>query len=130
MWLIYKENPRLSVKKQKLHSPKCVARYAEHVTCPEESTRRLNCLQYCYHAYYYDWLTYVRHPVRMAGLALALLYMTVMGFDAVTTGTDLFIVQCTYQIQPNSLSLRHACISKLQLVHRSLMEVRSIIYCL
>ena len=32
------------------------------------------------------WSVYCRHQVREAGLALALLYMTVLGFDAITWG--------------------------------------------
>ena len=32
------------------------------------------------------WSVYCRHRVREAGLALALLYMTVLGFDAITWG--------------------------------------------
>ncbi|XP_038044954.1 solute carrier family 40 member 1-like [Patiria miniata] len=37
-------------------------------------------------SYYHGWLTYKSYPVYMAGLALAFLYMTVMGFDSITTG--------------------------------------------
>ena len=32
------------------------------------------------------WRVYVKHRVFFAGLALALLYMTVLGFDSITTG--------------------------------------------
>ena len=32
------------------------------------------------------WNVYIKHPVRNAGLALALLYMTVLGFDNITYG--------------------------------------------
>ena len=32
------------------------------------------------------WRSYWRHPVREAGLGLALLYMTVLGFDTITWG--------------------------------------------
>ena len=30
------------------------------------------------------WVTYMKHPVRNAGLGLAFLYMTVLGFDSIT----------------------------------------------
>ena len=32
------------------------------------------------------WNTYFRHPVRDSGLGLAMLYMTVLGFDNITWG--------------------------------------------
>ena len=32
------------------------------------------------------WRTYIRQPVIFAGLSLAMLYMTVMGFDSITVG--------------------------------------------
>ena len=32
------------------------------------------------------WKTYFRHPVRDSGLGLAMLYMTVLGFDNITWG--------------------------------------------
>ena len=32
------------------------------------------------------WLSFVRHPVREAGVGLAFLYMTVLGFDSITWG--------------------------------------------
>jgi hypothetical protein len=34
---------------------------------------------------------YFRQPMRMAGIGLALLYMTVIGLDAVTTGTNYLL---------------------------------------
>jgi hypothetical protein len=71
-----------------------MAHYAEHGSCPEGSERKLNSLQYWYRAYCHDWLMYSKHPIRMAGIALSLLYMTVMGFDAVTTGTDFLFSAC------------------------------------
>ncbi|KAK2704282.1 hypothetical protein QYM36_016620 [Artemia franciscana] len=36
--------------------------------------------------FFRDWVSYFRHPVRYAGIALACLYMTVLGFDSITTG--------------------------------------------
>jgi len=35
---------------------------------------------------WHGWKDYFTHPVRNAGLGLALLYMTVLGFDSITTG--------------------------------------------
>jgi len=35
---------------------------------------------------YAGWREYFNHPVKLAGLALASLYMTVLGFDSITTG--------------------------------------------
>jgi hypothetical protein len=37
------------------------------------------------------WGIYFRHEVFAAGLGLALLYMTVLGFDQITTGLDWFV---------------------------------------
>ena len=36
------------------------------------------------HQYDQGWVTYMKHPVRNAGLGLAFLYMTVLGFDSIT----------------------------------------------
>lgn len=33
------------------------------------------------------WAVYMADPVRNAGLGLACLYMTVLGFDSITSGT-------------------------------------------
>ncbi|KAJ9575057.1 hypothetical protein L9F63_007792 [Diploptera punctata] len=85
LWLIYKENANLSTKEIKVHSPKCVARYADHAVCPEDPEDKVNCLQYRLQTFLYDWLTYIKHPIRMAGVGLSCLYMTVLGFDTVTT---------------------------------------------
>ena len=38
------------------------------------------------------WAAYMRHDVRYAGLALAFIYMTVLGFDNITWGYSL--MQC------------------------------------
>jgi hypothetical protein len=38
------------------------------------------------------WKDYFAHPVRGAGIGLALLYMTVLGFDSVTTGKIISII--------------------------------------
>lgn len=44
----------------------------------------------------FGWKTYARQKVVFAGLALATLYMTVMGFDSVTTGQ--YLLQICYQL--------------------------------
>ena len=36
------------------------------------------------HHFDQGWVTYMKHPVRNAGLGLAFLYMTVLGFDSIT----------------------------------------------
>jgi iron-regulated transporter 1 len=89
LWHIYKDNPRLAVKDLKQHLPGCVAD-AEHCTCPERAPSQVNSSKSC-SACCHDWLMYFRHPMRMAGIGLALVYMTVIGLDAVTTGTDFLL---------------------------------------
>ena len=46
------------------------------------------------------WLTFLRHPVREAGVGLAMLYMTVLGFDSITWGYCLMqgVAECTLGI--------------------------------
>ena len=39
---------------------------------------------------YRGWKTYVSYNVALAGLALAFLYMTVLGFDNITVGESNF----------------------------------------
>ena len=39
---------------------------------------------------YTGWRTYARQRVLFAGIALACLYMTVLGFDSITTGAYVF----------------------------------------
>jgi iron-regulated transporter 1 len=89
LWHIYKENPRLAVKDAKEHLPDCVA-HTEPCTCPERTPTKLSYLKSC-SACCHDWLMYFKQPMRMAGISLALLYMTVIGLDAVTTGTDYLL---------------------------------------
>ena len=48
--------------------------------------------------YYQGWLTYMKHPVRNAGLGLAFLYMTVLGFDSITWSYCLLQVHIFKQI--------------------------------
>lgn len=40
----------------------------------------------CVRSLWLGWKVYMRQSVVMAGISLALLYMTVLGFDGVTTG--------------------------------------------
>jgi Ferroportin1 (FPN1). len=79
----------LAVKDVKEHLPDCVA-HAEHCTCQERIPRKLSSLKSC-SACSHDWLMYFKHPIKMAGIGLALLYMTAIGLDAVTTGTDILL---------------------------------------
>ena len=43
------------------------------------------------------WLAYMKHPVRNAGLGLAFLYMTVLGFDSITWSYCLLQVHIHYK---------------------------------
>ena len=74
---IYKEYPELSHKKAVDAAPDAKEKnwFVERVT-----------------GSYKGWISYVRHDVRFAGLGLALLYMTVLGFDNITWGYSL--LQC------------------------------------
>jgi len=67
--LIYKKYPALSSKRSKADDA-------------EEERSDTNPL---YEAYT-GWLTYLHHPVMKAGVGLACLYMTVLGFDNITYG--------------------------------------------
>ena len=42
-------------------------------------------------AMWLGWRVYARQQVMLAGLSLALLYMTVLGFDGITTGARLYV---------------------------------------
>lgn len=53
----------------------------------KKKTKSKNCL-----ASFKGWAAYMRHDVRYAGLALAFIYMTVLGFDNITWGYSL--MQC------------------------------------
>lgn len=79
----------MAVKDMKEHLPDCVA-HAGACTCPERTPRKLSYLKSC-SACCNDWLMYFRQPMRMAGIGLALLYMTVIGLDAVTAGTNYLL---------------------------------------
>ena len=54
------------------------------------------------------WRTYFGHSVRDAGLGLALLYMTVLGFDSITWG------YCKDQVQNHHHHLHHHCLRECQ----------------
>ncbi len=47
------------------------------------------------------WKDYFAHPVRNAGVGLALLYMTVLGFDSITTGSLPLTTFCFLIYIPN-----------------------------
>ena len=79
----------MAVKDAKEHLPDCVTR-AEPCTCPERTPRKSSYLKSC-SVCCHDWLMYFRQPLRMAGISLALLYMTVIGLDAVTIGTNYLL---------------------------------------
>nr|CAD7397745.1 unnamed protein product [Timema poppensis] len=84
--LLYNQNPRLSeIKKHQVHDPNCRTRYSDHMLCPQSSRPSLGWFQYFTNSYWYDWKTYLKHRVFMASIGLAMLYMTVLGFDAITT---------------------------------------------
>ena len=63
-----------------------------------EGAGRVTCLArvgigrllYQFVTLYRGWKTYVRYSVALAGLALAFLYMTVLGFDNITVGESNF----------------------------------------
>ena len=59
-------------------------------------TPRFGTVQYG-NDYYQGWLTYMKHPVRNAGLGLAFLYMTVLGFDSITWSYCLLQVHISKQ---------------------------------
>lgn len=67
--VIYRENPDLAVK-------------AKENTGESEATTAKQKLSRVFES----WWIYVKHPVRNAGLGLACLFMTVLGFDNITVG--------------------------------------------
>ncbi|KAK7794630.1 hypothetical protein R5R35_004426 [Gryllus longicercus] len=81
---IYTKIPKLREQKRKMqHIDSCSEKYAEHDVCPTDEKRKICCD--CFYAFFYDWKFYFSHTVRFAGFGLALLYMTVLGFDSITT---------------------------------------------
>ena len=73
---IYKQYPKLAKKSE--GSENC----PENNNCDEKKSESVNYLQETFKG----WKMYFSHPVRNAGLGLALLYMTVLGFDNITYG--------------------------------------------
>ena len=55
------------------------------------------------HHFDQGWVTYMKHPVRNAGLGLAFLYMTVLGFDSITWS------YCLLQVHPEICIFIPAC---------------------
>ena len=73
---IYADYPELSIKAVNKH----------------ENDEKKNWLMTRVTGSYGGWMSYLRHDVRFAGLGLALLYMTVLGFGNITWGYCL--LQC------------------------------------
>ena len=76
---IYKEYPKLSHKKALDDDD-------------NQDVRETNWFLARVIGFYKGWISYVRHDVRFAGLGLALLYMTVLGFDNITWSYSM--LQC------------------------------------
>ena len=45
---------------------------------------------------YHAWRVFFKHDILTAGIALALLYMTVLAFDNLSRGKDLFLLTCQH----------------------------------
>ena len=60
------------------------------------------------------WLAYMKHPVRNAGLGLAFLYMTVLGFDSITWSYCLLQVHIHYKkkVRISKIPPEHKVIAK------------------
>lgn len=80
--LIYKQFPGLSVKSTS----------ASHPLEATETSLSKNWIQIKLTGSYRGWAKYMGHKIRNAGLGLACLYMTVLGFDNITWGYSL--MQC------------------------------------
>ena len=76
---IFKKNPILASKEMTIGEREG----AEAET--EEADNGGRCASWFYKNFA-GWKTYFRHPVRDSGLGLAMLYMTVLGFDNITWG--------------------------------------------
>lgn len=81
LWKIYKDFPRLAVKEpnDKDQTPPSTPTREDAESCWTRFTKKLTGL-------FKSWTIYFKHDVRNAGIALACLYMTVLGFDSITTG--------------------------------------------
>ena len=72
--LIYKKYPALANKRSKVSEPESEEE--------NEESDETNVVREAYEG----WKTYLKHPVMKAGVGLACLYMTVLGFDNITYG--------------------------------------------
>merc|ERR1719315_490009 len=80
--LIYKKYPALGHKKNK----HIVSESQEISVDEDKSIKDDECETNALKEAYEGWKTYMKHPVMKAGVGLACLYMTVLGFDNITYG--------------------------------------------
>merc|ERR1719315_714104 len=80
--LIYKKYPALGHKKNK----HIVSESQEISVDEDKSIKDDECETNALKEAYEGWKTYLHHPVMKAGVGLACLYMTVLGFDNITYG--------------------------------------------
>jgi len=80
--LIYKKYPALGQKKNK----HIVSESQEISVDEDKSIKDDECETNALKEAYEGWKTYMKHPVMKAGVGLACLYMTVLGFDNITYG--------------------------------------------
>eukprot|EP00094_Tigriopus_californicus_P010640 TCALIF_10264-PA protein Name:"Similar to SLC40A1 Solute carrier family 40 member 1 (Homo sapiens)" AED:0.13 eAED:0.13 QI:0/0/0/0.85/1/1/7/0/485 len=80
--LIYRTHPELASKEFRNPNQTTNESKEDSEDTPKRPAQVLNVIQNFYQA----WKFYFQHPVRNAGLGLALLYMTVLGFDNITYG--------------------------------------------
>lgn len=80
--LIYRDHPALASKEFRRPNLSTIEKPAENDKIPANPGQLLNLVENFFQA----WKFYFQHPVRNAGLGLALLYMTVLGFDNITYG--------------------------------------------
>ncbi|XP_076349318.1 ferroportin-like [Tachypleus tridentatus] len=83
LWVIYQGCPQLALKRNKRQEKKDMDSEADEPTVVKSTSRRHcpSCIRY-----FRGWQTYFQQEVFPAGLGLALLYMTVLGFDSITVG--------------------------------------------
>eukprot|EP00092_Neocalanus_flemingeri_P026201 GFUD01028398.1.p1 GENE.GFUD01028398.1~~GFUD01028398.1.p1 ORF type:complete len:555 (-),score=138.14 GFUD01028398.1:290-1954(-) len=75
--LIYKKHPALAMKKIQLSEAE-----SQEQALDNEEKGETNAFREAYEG----WKTYMKHPVMKAGVGLACLFMTVLGFDNITYG--------------------------------------------
>merc|ERR1719430_2916622 len=80
--LIYKKYPALGQKRNK----HIVSETQEISVDDDKSIKDDECETNALKEAYEGWKTYMKHPVMKAGVGLACLYMTVLGFDNITYG--------------------------------------------